>query len=123
MAKIMIVEDERDLRETYSDILEGEGHTVVGTGSSADAIQQLGRFIPDVVLLDLQMPGGSGLLVLSFIRRLPRLRTTKVIIVSGHEEMKDQAIKEWGADLFLSKPISAATLKSTVSNLNTHSVK
>jgi CheY-like chemotaxis protein len=117
MAKIMIVEDEFDLCETYSDVLEIDGHSVIIAESSADAIQKITKFMPDVVLLDLQLPGGSGLLVLSFIRRLSKLRNTKVIIVSGHADRANQALKEWGADLFLSKPISPAMLRTTLGNL------
>src|SRR4051812_16388824 len=107
MAKILVVEDEPELCEIYTDILENDGHTVITAKSSATAIQELGKFAPEVVFLDIQLPGGSGLMVLSYIRRLPRLRNTKVVIISGHVEMKIQAVKEWGADLFLSKPISA----------------
>jgi CheY-like chemotaxis protein len=117
MAKVMIVEDEIDLCETYTDILEIDGHAVASAESSAAAIKQITKFAPDVVLLDLQLPGGSGLLVLSFIRRLSRLRNTKVVIVSGHAEMAQQAVMEWGADLFLAKPISAAALRNTLFKL------
>ncbi|NDJ76795.1 MAG: response regulator [Chloroflexi bacterium] len=116
MSKIMIVEDDLDLCETYTDFLEAAGHTVKVITSSAQAIDALirERNVPDLVILDMNLPGESGIVVLGFIRRLPRLHNTKVIIVSGYVDMANRAIAEWGADLFLPKPVSLEKLRTSI---------
>jgi CheY-like chemotaxis protein len=118
MGKVLVVEDDADLCDTYVDLLESVGHEVRTVGSSVQAIECLiqGRLKPDVVLLDLNLPGGSGIVVLGLIRRLPRLSQTKVIIVSGHPDMASRALDLWGADLFLAKPVSMELLNATVCN-------
>jgi CheY-like chemotaxis protein len=119
MPSILIVEDDVDLRDTYIDALESAGHDVRAIGSSSEAIRCLvrARMVPDVAILDMQLPGASGIVVLGFIRRLPRLSHTKVVIVSGYPEMANRAIAQWGADLFLRKPVSLEELRTTVHDL------
>lgn len=116
MATILIVEDDVDLCETYMDLLECAGHDVHAVGSSAHALDYLlrDRKRPDLVLLDMNLPGESGIVVLGLIRRLPGLSQTKVVIVSGYPEMAMKAIQQWGADQFLCKPVSMEQLKTTV---------
>jgi CheY-like chemotaxis protein len=122
MGLILVVEDDADLRETYIDILEGDGHVLAAVETTARAIQFLTRKYPDVVLLDLQLPGDSGVLVLSFVRRFPRLRNTKVVVISGMVQMEKNVITTWGADLFLPKPITAPALRATVRSFCLESV-
>ncbi len=119
MSKILIVEDEADLCETYTDALELDGHDVSSAGSSADALRCLviGRMRPDVVILDMQLSGDSGIVILGLIRRLPRLGHTKVIIASGHPDMVKYAISQWGADLFLPKPVSLTEMRQVIKGL------
>ena len=107
MIKILIVEDDFDLCETYVDILENEGHDLVAISTCAQAIECLirNRMKPDVVILDLNLSGESGLIVLGLIRRLPKLVNTKVIIASGYEEdERSQEVMREGALLYLRKP-------------------
>ena len=117
MANILIIEDEIDVRDTYIDLLEAAGHTAEGVGTASQALQWLFRNVPDVIILDIHLPGESGLLVLSYVRRLRRLAQTKVIIASGHTELVSQAASFWGVDQCLTKPISAATLNASVQEL------
>ena len=114
MAKILIVEDDPDVCETYVDILSAVGHLVEVVATSAEAIKRLPKFLPDVVILDLQLTGSSGTVVLSFIHRYSRLAHTKVIIASGHPEIARRAVADWGADLCLHKPISVSDLRAAV---------
>jgi CheY-like chemotaxis protein len=116
MAKILIVEDDVDLCATYVDLLESMGHEVTAIHNSHQAVERLiqGRMKPDVVVLDMNLHGDSGLVVLGLIRRMPRLARTKVVIASGYPDLAHRAMAEWGADLFLRKPVSIAHLKNTV---------
>lgn len=116
MATVLIVEDDFDLSETYVDLFENEGYDVAVVATSTDAIDSLirARRVPDVVILDMYLPEGSGIVVLGLIRRLPRLANTKIVVVSGHPDMAQHAIRLWGADLFLQKPVPFDQLISTV---------
>ena len=114
MSKILIIDDDEEICETFSDILLHAGHDVHILKSGAEAFRVLPKLVPDVVLLDMHMPGVSGVLTLSFIRRLSRLSHTRVIIVSGHPELAESAKAIWGADLFLAKPVSPKQLIEAV---------
>lgn len=119
MAQILIVEDDLDVCETYMDVLETDGHNLLAITTNAQAIDCLirQRMRPDVVILDLNLAGESGFVVLGLIRRIPKLANTKVIIASGHPDLAKKAIELWGADLFLAKPVTMDLLKNTVRNL------
>ena len=120
MATILIVEDDRDVCETYVDILENEAHKVDAVTNSAQAIDYLvrRRMRPDLVILDMNLGGESGLIVLGLIRRIPRLTNTKVIIASGYPDLAKRAIDQWGADLFLPKPVKLEALQNTARGLD-----
>lgn len=116
MAKVLVVEDDIDLCGTVVDALEAAGHTVYSVFTGTDAVDLLvyRRVVPDVVVLDLQLPGNSGLMILGVIRGLPRLHKTRVIITSGHPDTGQWAVSQWGADMFLKKPVSFDVLKRTI---------
>jgi CheY-like chemotaxis protein len=57
------------------------------------------RILPDIILLDMQLPHISGTMMLSYVRRLKRLKDTKVIILSGHHEMAKTAKALWDVDV------------------------
>jgi len=115
MGKVLIVDDDVEICETFSDILTHAGYDVRIVKSGTEAFRELRRVIPDVVLLDMQMPGVSGVLTLSFIRHLSRLTHTKIIIISGHPELAASAKAVWGADLSLTKPVLPKQLLEAVS--------
>jgi DNA-binding response OmpR family regulator len=123
MAQILIVEDDLDICETYIDILENEGHDLHAITTNAQAVDWLirQRMKPDVVILDLNLAGESGFVVLGLIRRIPKLAKTKVIVASGYPDLAKKAIEKWGADLFLPKPVTMDLLKNTVRSLDTSS--
>jgi DNA-binding response OmpR family regulator len=121
MAQILIVEDDQDICETYIDVLENDGHDLHAFKNSSQAVDWLirQRMKPDVVILDLNLAGESGFVVLGLIRRLPKLANTKVIVASGYPDLAKKAVDQWGADLFLAKPVTMDLLKSTVKGLST----
>ena len=74
MARIVIVEDDRDIRELIALILEEDGHTSVATATGPEALQECGHAVPDLVLLDISLPGElSGLEVCRRLRGDERL--------------------------------------------------
>lgn len=110
----MVVEDDIDLRETYQDVLEADGHKVLGVASAVTALTKLPIFVPDVILLDMQIKGGTGEVVLLFMRKNHKLEDTRVYIVSGFPERAKYAAEHWATDGWLAKPVSLATLRAIV---------
>jgi DNA-binding response OmpR family regulator len=120
MVKILIVEDDIDLCDTYKDILEAEGHNVDVRYTGSDGVDYLMSLLnkPDIVILDMHLPGDSGVMVLSLIHHLPRLKNTRVVVASGLHDLAQWAVKQWGADAFLKKPVPLQALVKTVQELS-----
>lgn len=114
MAKILIVEDDADLVETYTDLLEMSNHSVTSVSRAIDAFGLVTRFKPNIVLLDLNLAGYSGAIVISMIRSYPVLKQTKIVVITGHPEMLQGSPNAAHVDLILSKPISNEKLLSVV---------
>lgn len=115
MQKILIVEDDADLVETYTDLLEIHDYAVTSTARANDAITLVTRLKPNIVLLDLNLAGYSGEVVINMIRRYPLLKDTKIVVITGHPEMLQGRLSANSADLILSKPITNEKLLETIS--------
>ncbi|MBC7869469.1 MAG: response regulator [Chitinophagaceae bacterium] len=115
---VLIVEDDLDLVETYTDLLEGGGYAVISVLRAADAIQVASHQKPDFIILDLNLPGDSGWVVLNFVRRYPPIAHTKIIIATGQPDMINKAAYiSHKADAVLTKPITNYTLLETMHEL------
>ena len=111
----MIIEDEADAAELFSEMMRINGFRVIKMFSSAPAIPIITQEKPDVILLDVMMPDISGLEVLRYIRREPDLASIPVIILSAKSMPGD--IKtgiEAGASMYLTKPVGFQDLKQAV---------
>ena len=118
MAKILIAEDDSDLRLLVSLKLESSGHEVVSVEDGSTAAQRCRTMRPDLVILDLMMPGMSGLEVCRFIRADPELTGTPVILLTARAQAADiEAGKAAGVDEYLTKPFSPRELAVRVSSL------
>jgi CheY-like chemotaxis protein len=116
-ARILICEDEPSLRELMRISLPGE-YDFAEAGDVAEAIELVDSVRPDLVLLDVMMPGGSGLSVLEHVRNAPDLSETPVIVVSAFAADRDHlAAFEAGASGFLKKPFDPDELQSLVAEL------
>ena len=114
--KILIVEDEPSLRELIQQSLEKERYvTEVATDFEA-ALEKIEMYDYDCILLDLMLPGGSGLDVL---QRLKQLRKKEnVIIISAKDSLEDKVLGlELGADDYLPKPFHLAELSARVKSV------
>ncbi|MBI3029169.1 MAG: response regulator [Candidatus Rokubacteria bacterium] len=112
-ARIMVVDDMLDVRQFLSDFLEEEGYAVEAFGTATDALQRLDEFRPGVILLDILLPGLSGLSALEQIRATnPEVG---VIMVTG---IGDDAIARktlaQGAFDYIAKPIDLDYLKRSL---------
>ena len=106
--KLLLVDDDADLRAVTSFALQQAGFLVVGAGSVPAAVAAFDAEHPDLVLLDINLPGGSGFDVCSAIRRASRV-PIMMLTVRGEEEDLIRAL-ELGADDYLTKPFSPRTL-------------
>lgn len=105
MMKILVVDDEKNIRKTLTDILEDEGYTVLSATSGEEGLQILEQDNIDLMLLDVKLPGMDGIEILKQVRKdFPNL---DVIMISGHSTIKTavQAV-QMGAYNFLEKPLS-----------------
>jgi two-component system nitrogen regulation response regulator NtrX len=104
-ATILIVDDEESIRRSVADVLEDEGHKATAAGDGEEALIQIERSPPDLVLLDIAMPGRDGIQILECLRATrPDL---PVVMMSGHGTI-ETAVRatKLGAFDFLEKPLS-----------------
>ena len=116
-ASIRICDDEPSLRELLRVSL-GPDYTFYEAADGAEAIEVAERVRPDLVLLDVMMPGRSGLDVVAHIRTTPELATTPIVIISAFSSGADRiAALELGATAFLAKPFDPDELSALVEEL------
>jgi CheY-like chemotaxis protein len=117
VARILICDDEPALRELMRIALVGD-YEFEEAGSVAEAIEIAERFRPDVVLVDVMMPGGSGLDVVRYVADHPALGNPASVVVSAFAAEADQEeAREAGAAAFVSKPFDPDDLSATVASL------
>jgi len=110
--KMLVVDDDRDLRELIAFTLTQAGYLVVKAGDGPAALQTFEAESPDLVVLDINMPGASGFQVCESIRRRSRVPVI-MLTVRGEEEDLVRAL-ELGADDYLTKPFSPKELVARV---------
>ena len=112
---ILIVDDEKDIRTALGGILEDEGYQVLCAESGAEGIETARQELPDLVLLDIWMPGMDGLETLEKLKAL--LPQVTVIMISGHGTI-DTAVRatKLGAFDFIEKPLSLEKVLISVAN-------
>lgn len=104
--RILVVDDENAARLALETLLRREGFELRGAADGATALAECATFRPDLILLDVLMPGMTGLEVCRRIKATPETRLTPVVLITGLSDTEDriQGINA-GADDFLSKPI------------------
>ncbi len=116
--KILIADDEPDILEIIQFNLQQEGYEVVTAKSGDDAIEKAKRTQPDLIILDVMMPGKNGIEVCNQLRMMPNFKKTLIVFLSA---MSDESTEikglETGADDYLTKPISPKILLSKVNSL------
>ncbi len=116
----LIVEDDRQAAQSLAAMLSVLGHTVAIAYGPRMAIQQLNQVIPDIIFMDINMPGVDGLEVLRFLRRDPVTAKVPVVIVSANDadEVKKAAL-EAGANGYLVKPPMIEDIEVTLAHVIT----
>ncbi|MFH0919369.1 MAG: sigma-54 dependent transcriptional regulator [Fibrobacterota bacterium] len=113
MSKILIIDDEENIRKTLKEIMEDEAHIALTAEDGAQGLKVFKEEKPDVILLDIKMPGRDGLLILEDIKKSGQ--DCEVIMISGHASI-DAAVKavKTGAYHFIQKPLSLIEVKQSV---------
>ncbi len=110
---VLIVDDEYIGRETLQSVLEGEGYQLEMAESGMQAIEKAKQLLPDVILLDVMMPGMTGFEVCQRIRSDPQIAEIPIIILTALDDRESllNALKA-GADDFISKPFDRYELRA-----------
>ncbi len=112
-ARIMVVDDMRDVQEFLRDFLEEEGYTVEAFGNATDALRRLDEFSPGVILLDILMPGLSGLAALEQIRATNPEVGIIMVTGIGDDTIARKTLAQ-GAFDYVTKPIDLDYLKRSL---------
>jgi CheY-like chemotaxis protein len=110
---VLLVEDEEPLRRVLRDLLEREGFTVVEAADGVQALDEVDRSAPDVLVLDLNLPRLDGYGVLSHLRARPSTARLPVIVLTAKgDEENEVRVFETGANDFLTKPFRPRALSA-----------
>lgn len=116
--KILIADDEPDILEIIQYNLQSEGYEVATAKNGNDAIDQAKRFNPDLIILDIMMPGKNGIEVCNALRMQPAFNDTLIIFLTAlSDEGTEVKGLETGADDYITKPVSPKVLVSKVNAL------
>jgi DNA-binding response OmpR family regulator len=116
-AMVLLVDDEDQLRRVMRDLLQRQGYTVVEARDGAQALDEVDRHAPDIMILDLNLPGVDGYSVLSQLRSRQATRQLPIIVLTAKgDEDNEVRVLELGADDFLTKPFRAKALAARLEN-------
>jgi CheY-like chemotaxis protein len=118
MKRILIVEDKASSRELLRAALEHQGYTIIEAADGDEGLRKARTEVPDLILLDLQMPIRNGYEVLTELRREPRFRSLPIIAVtaSAMQGDREKALAA-GFNGYLTKPLPLSNLRSEIQRL------
>jgi DNA-binding response OmpR family regulator len=118
MKRVVVVDDEPAVGAAVRDLLSAEGYDVETPGDAQSALPDLLRAAPDLVILDVNMPGMSGWEFCSLLRRQSATRSVPVLFLTGRQDVRDRitAMQVGGSD-YLAKPFGAEDLRRKVRSL------
>ena len=103
MALILVADDDELVRDVVREAFESFGHVVGAVSNGVEAVQAVMAKTPDLLILDCDMPGGPGISALETIRRIPKLVSLPVIMLTGSRS--NQGIAAYaGANAYVTKP-------------------
>jgi DNA-binding response OmpR family regulator len=115
MKTILLVDDDQQMREFLGLALRRGGYCVIEADSGVVALQMARQHLPDLVVSDIDMPGGDGASLLHEIRLDPELKSRQIVLISGSLDLLSRRKSmEEGADDFLVKPFSLQEFLSCV---------
>lgn len=118
MQRILVVDDDPDIREYFAAVLGDNGYQVEAVRDAASALARLETFHPDVIIVDVLLPGRSGLDLFVTLRRHPGWSSIPLVVITGVEQLLQDGCRTYlnsqnqleGPDAVLGKPIDPPTL-------------
>ena len=114
MKTILVVDDEKHIRELYKSELEDEGYAVLLAGSGEEALEVVEHNTPDLILLDIQMPGMDGIEALE--KLIGQDRGIPIILNTAYSHYRED-FTTWGADAYVVKSSDTSKLKEEIKRL------
>lgn len=115
--RILIIDDESEIRNAIRRVLRPGGFDIIAAADGFQAGVKILSAKPDLVTLDLSMPGLDGYEVLQFIRQQPEMAHIKIVVISGLSQFDLNMALDLGADVALSKPFDNEQLRNVVNKL------
>ncbi len=116
--RVLLIEDEPNIIEAISFILSRDGYTVHTHEDGTTAMDKLTKQIPDMIILDVMLPGRSGYDILRDVRATDGTKDLPVMMLTARGQTKDRELAErLGATLFLTKPFSNTEVRDHVRRL------
>jgi two-component system cell cycle response regulator DivK len=114
---VLIVEDNELNMKLFNDLLDAHGYATLQTRNGVEAIELARKHHPDLILMDIQLPEVSGLMVTKWIKDDEELKSIPVVAITAFAMKGDEEkIREGGCEAYLSKPISVVKFLETVRN-------
>lgn len=118
VSKILIIDDERYVLRMFRTILEQAGYAVVTADDGDLGIRTYCEAKPDLVILDIAMPGMDGVEVLERLRGLDAAKRIPIIIISAHAQSSFREVAEkWAVEAYMEKPITSQELLTAISDI------
>jgi len=116
--KILIADDNENIRDALTYLLEDEGYALSMAKDGSDALKKVREFHPDILFLDIMMPEMNGYEVCRVIKSDPKLKNIYVIMLTAKGQVAEQERgKEVGADEYIVKPFSPMEILSKIKNI------
>ena len=118
MASILIIDDDPDALAILETFLESQGHSPHRAGTGPEGLALAHEERPDVVILDVMMPGMDGWEVVRRIRQQPDLEQTRIVMLTARDDKRSRReALDAGADLYLVKPLSLNELATQIASV------
>lgn len=116
--KILIADDNENIRDALTYLLEDEGYSLSMAKDGSDALKKAREFLPDILFLDIMMPEMNGYEVCRVIKNDPQLKKIYIIMLTAKGQVAEQERgKEVGADEYIVKPFSPMEILSKIKNI------
>ena len=115
--KVMIVDDEEDIRLTVKQVLEISGYEVIPAHDGTDCLHKLEQVQPDLVILDIMMPGISGWDVAAKIKQTPRWSRIPIVFLTAKGDEMSMGMGGLASEAYIVKPFDILTLKENVERI------
>jgi DNA-binding response OmpR family regulator len=118
MAKILIAEDEKDIRDLITFLLQFAGHQVIPTANGEEAFERAKEVVPDLIMMDVRMPKMTGYEACKKMKETDQIKHIPVVFLSAKGQESEVAVGlELGAAEYLLKPFSPDQLTEKVNSI------